>query len=161
MSVRKIRFQYPGGDLAFYTGLILLFIPFGILIAIDKGVMEWYITLLLLMAIPSLGIWFRVRTAGFVFFFLSVLGLLIGVLSLFVLPFRMKMLLRLFITASTAHSAWSWTQRIQAENEMLDEGHSFEFVAAMSAALKDSGLTLREGMGSGLFEEDLDDDEIE
>lgn len=118
----RIRFQYPGGDMAWWTGMCILFVPLGLWIMIGPGETPWYVVAAMSFSLPALGVWFRIRTAGHMFVVVNTLLGILGIAGLFMLPFSMRAILRIVISFSTAYSALEWTRRILIENEMLDEG---------------------------------------
>lgn len=118
----RIRFQYPGGDMAWWTGLCILCAPLGLWMIISTGEAQWYLVAAMSFSIPAVGVWFRIRPAGHMFVVVNTLLGILGIAGLFILPFHWRTVLRIALSFSTAYSALEWTRRILIENELLDEG---------------------------------------
>jgi hypothetical protein len=118
----RIRFQYPGWDMAWWTGLFILFAAVGVWVSVTIGKTSWYLVAAMGLSIPAIGVWFRVRMAGHTFVVVNTFFGILGIAGLFVLPFHWRTILRIAMSFSTAYSALEWTRRILIENELLDEG---------------------------------------
>lgn len=129
---RKIRFAYPGWDIAWWTLLLLAGGCFCVWMRARGATPEWYIDFIGLLSIPALALWFRIRAAGHFFLVFHAAGLVLGtVWLLWQADFTLRAIVRPLVAFSTAASCLSWTRRILRENELEDEGMSPDAIRKM------------------------------
>jgi hypothetical protein len=92
---------------------------------ISTGRLPWYMLGCLHFSVFAAGMWFRIRTAGYVFGVASLFLGLVGVIGLIVVPNSLS-LRRCFIIAGNIYAAqisWEWARKLQHQtsSNLADE----------------------------------------
>ena len=106
--VLAVKFKYPGFDVAFCTGIWIIFGIMAICIAPTMGRIPWYFIAVIVTAIPALGMWFQLRFAGYVFGSINGFLALIGILAILLGGFSTYTCLRVAAVAATAWISFRW-----------------------------------------------------
>ena len=98
-----MAYKYPGGDVAFCTAIWILLAVAGIWMGITAGRFPWYIAAGVVTGIAGLGMWFQIRSAGYIFGTVNALLTIIGIIGLFMGGFSLKFAARV---AGTMYATW-------------------------------------------------------
>ncbi len=112
-----MKFEYPGSDVAFWTGIWIALGGFAIWIQITSGEMPWFMGLCLVIGMFGLGMWFRLRSAGYVFGIITLLLAVIGLFGLFWLGFSWKKLMHVGGNFYSAWAAYEWLKKTRDETD--------------------------------------------
>ena len=113
-----MRFRYPGLSVALVTSFWILTIPLGIWVAFSLGYLPWYIIAAIVTGQCAMGIWFQIRSAGYVFGGINILLSIVGLVVLFLEGFSLWLCLRIAATTYTAIISMAWAQRCQLRQEI-------------------------------------------
>ena len=98
-----MAFRFPGVDVALCTVTWILLAVAGIYFGITEGHFPGYIAVAVLIGIAGLGMWFQVRSAGYLFGAVNAILAILGLLGMLKVGFSIKSAVRL---AGMIYAAW-------------------------------------------------------
>ena len=111
-----MKISYPGSDVAFCTGFWIVLGAFCIGVGISRGDMPWTWIVAIHIAVIGLGMWFRIRSAGYTFGAINLFLGVIGLLGLILMGgFSTKLCARIVGNFYAAWASVEWARKLDEQ----------------------------------------------
>lgn len=117
-----MKFEYPGSDVALCTSIWILLGAVSVWMGIQMGHLPWYMILAAHVAILAIGMWFRIRFAGYAFGTVNLLLALMGIVAVIALPGSrsLKVCSRIIGNLYAGWIAIEWANHL-GDNDVMNE----------------------------------------
>ena len=105
-----MKFKYPGFDVAIVTAIWIAILPLGIMVGFSLGYFPWYVYAGMFTGLCAVGMWFQIKTAGYVFAGVNILLSIVGILGIVLGGFSGKVLVQTVFKIYSAVVAIGWVR---------------------------------------------------